>query len=64
MVLGGDTRSEGHGFKSHHHILDGNFSHKLVVKIVMFVLEREAGNGPIFIEQRREREVLKIRTDE
>ena len=29
--------SEGCGFESQHHILDGHFSHKFVVKIVMFV---------------------------
>ena len=23
MVMGGDLRSEGHGFESRHHILDG-----------------------------------------
>ena len=25
MVMGGDSCSEGHGFKSRHHILDGHF---------------------------------------
>ena len=29
--------SEGWGFASQYHILDGHFSHILVVKIVMFV---------------------------
>ena len=37
MVTGGDSRSEGHGFESQHHILDGHFSHIFVVKIVMCV---------------------------
>ena len=36
-VMGGDSWSEGHGFESHHQILDGNFSHLFVVKIVTFV---------------------------
>ena len=29
VVMGGDSCSEGHGFKSQHHILDGQFSHTL-----------------------------------
>ena len=37
MVMGGDSCSEGHGFKSQHHILDVHFSHIFVVKIVMIV---------------------------
>ena len=37
MVMGRDSRSEGCGFESRHHILDGHFSHIFVVKIVMFV---------------------------
>ena len=37
VVMGGDSRSEGHGFESRHRILDGHFSHIFVVKIVMFV---------------------------
>ena len=35
MDMGGDSCSEGSGFKSRHRILDGLFSHILVVKIVM-----------------------------
>ena len=35
--MGLDLQSEGCGFKSHHRILDGHFSHISVVKIVMFV---------------------------
>ena len=35
VVMGGGSRSEGCGFKSRHHILDGHFSHVFVVKIVM-----------------------------
>ena len=31
MVMGGDSRSEGHVFKSLHHILDGHFLHSFVV---------------------------------
>ena len=37
VVIGGDLCPEGCGFKSQHHLLDGYFSHKLVVKIVTFV---------------------------
>ena len=39
MVMGGDLRSEGHGFESRRRILDGHdiFSHWFVVKIVLFV---------------------------
>ena len=52
VVMGGDSRSKGHGFESRHHILDGHFSHWFVVKIVLFVWkrpkinEKEAGFGP------------------
>ena len=35
MVLGGDSCSEGRGFESWHHILDGYFSHIFFVKMVM-----------------------------
>ena len=34
---GGGSCSDGHGFESQHHILDGHFSHLFVAKIVMFV---------------------------
>jgi len=39
MVMGGDSCSEGRGFVSQCHILDGHniFSHIFVVRIVMFV---------------------------
>ena len=37
MVMGGDLCSEGHEIESKHLILDGNFSHLFVVRIVMFV---------------------------
>ena len=37
VAMGGDSCSEGQGFESQHRILDGRFSHLLVVKIVMFV---------------------------
>ena len=30
VVTGGDSCSEGHGFESQHHILDGHFSHLFV----------------------------------
>ena len=35
VVMGGDSCFKGHGFESRHLILDGHFSHKFVVKIVM-----------------------------
>ena len=41
VVMGGDSSPEGRGFESQHHILDGHFSHILVVKIVMFVWKDE-----------------------
>ena len=37
VVMGRDSRSKGHGFESWHRILDGHFSHIIVVKIVLFV---------------------------
>ena len=37
VVMGGDSCSEGSEFESQHCILDGHFSHFIVVKIVMFV---------------------------
>ena len=40
MVMGGDSRSEGRVFESWHHILDGNFSHIIVVKIRNVCLKR------------------------
>ena len=36
FVKGVDSCSEGRGFESQHHILDGHFPQILVVKIVMF----------------------------
>ena len=38
---GGGSCSDGHGFESQHHILDGHFSHLFVAKIVMFVWKDE-----------------------
>ena len=37
MVMGGGSCSEGCGFDSQHHTLDGHFSNLFVVKIVMCV---------------------------
>ena len=56
VVMGGDSRSEGCGFESQCHILDGHdiFSHIFVVKICNVCLkrlkinEKEAGVGPFF----------------
>ena len=36
VVMGGDSLSKGRGFESQCRILDGHFSHIVVVKIVMF----------------------------
>ena len=55
MVMGGDSCSEGRGFKSQHRILDGHFSHIFVIKIVMFkktkINEKDAGVGPFLKKQ-------------
>ena len=57
VVMGIDSHSEGHGFKSRHRILDGHFSHVFVVKIVMFVgkdqkWRRKRGRvGPFFLKK-------------
>ena len=55
VVMGGDSRSKGRGFKSWRQILDGHdiFSHWFVVKIVLFVWKdrnkRKRGRvGPFF----------------
>ena len=56
MVMGENSHSEGRGFESQCHILDGRdiFSHRFVVKncIVCFgrpkINEKEAGIGPFF----------------
>ena len=37
VVMGRDSHSKGCGFESGHCILDGHFSHIIVVKIVMIV---------------------------
>ena len=42
VVMGRDSCSEGRGFESRHHILDGHFSHLFVVKIVLLVRERNS----------------------
>ena len=41
VVMGWDSCSEGRGFESQHHILDGHFSRWFVVKIVVFVWKDE-----------------------
>ena len=53
MVTGKDSQSEGRGFESRQRKLDGDFSHKIVVKIVIMLArpkinEKEAGVGPFF----------------
>ena len=44
VVMGGDSSSEGCGFKSWHQILDGHFSHTFVVKIVMMFVIKTKNN--------------------
>ena len=51
--MGGDSHSEGRGFESQHHILDGHFFRKyFFVKIVMFektkINEKVAGDSRFF----------------
>ena len=53
VVMGGDSCNEGRGFKSQNCILDGHFSHLIVIKIVIFVWkdkinEKEAAVGAFF----------------
>ena len=52
MVMGGDSRSEGHGFESQCHILEGHFFTLICYKIVLIVVckrpkinEKEALDG-------------------
>ena len=40
VVIGRDSRSEGRGFESRQHILNGHFSHIFVVKIEMIFFEK------------------------
>ena len=40
VVMGGESCSEGRGFKSRYHILDGHFSHIFVVKNCNVCLKR------------------------
>ena len=51
--MGGDSCSKGNEFESQHRILDGHFSHLLVLEIVMLfektkINEKEAGEGQFF----------------
>ena len=53
VIMGGDYHSEGRGFESQCHILDGNFFTLICCKIVMMFVwksakinEKEAGDGP------------------
>ena len=67
MVMGRDSCSEGHGFESRHCILDGHniFSHKFVVRVVMFVWrmkinEKESEDVPFEKNFKYERIVVKL----
>ena len=53
MVMGRDSLSEGHGFESHHRIMDGHFLAYNCCKNCYYVClkrpninEKEAGVGP------------------
>lgn len=55
MARGGDSQSESRGFEFHHRILDGDFSHRFLVKIVLMfdckrpkINEKRGGGWPIF----------------
>ena len=50
--MGEGSCSEGHGFESWHHILDGHFLQTFAVKIKMFIWKgknklKEAGDGQL-----------------
>ena len=47
MVMGGDSHSEGRGFESRCHILDGHFFTLICCKIVLMFVE-EAGLAHFF----------------
>ena len=57
MVMGGDSRSEGCGFESRCHILDGHFFTLICCKNCIVCLkrpkinEKEAGVGPFFLKK-------------
>ena len=57
MVMGGDSRSKGHEFKSRHCILDGHFYTYICCKFFNVCLkrpkinEKEAGVGPFFLKK-------------
>ena len=57
MVMGGDSRYEGHGFESWHRILDGHFFTYYCCKNCNVCLKRpkineiEAGVGPFFLKK-------------
>ena len=49
MATGGDSLTRSYGFESQHRILDGHFSHIIVLKIIMFISKdqkiKEAKDG-------------------
>ena len=50
MVMGRDSRSDGHGFESHHHILDGHcFTYICCIVCLKRseINEKESGAGPL-----------------
>ena len=52
VVMEVDSCTEGRGFESQNHILDGHFSHIFVLKIVMFLKkdeneQKEARHAPL-----------------
>ena len=52
VVMGGDSCLEGREFESHHHVLDGHFSHIFVEKCSLFekmkIHKKRPGDGPFF----------------
>ena len=48
MVMGRDSRIEGHGFESQCRILDGHFFTLICCKIVLMLNEKEAGMAHFF----------------
>ena len=51
MVMGGDSRSRGHGFESWRRILDGHdhfYKNCIVYLKIPKINEKEAGVGPFF----------------
>ena len=62
VVMGGDSCSEGCGFKSQHRILDGHFFTDICCKNCndvylkrLKINEKEAGVGPFFLKKKKQK---------